>query len=121
MDEGVGFSQGDSPPWHIGGGLVHHANAVNDGAHTETESTTSAVRGDMGEVGLRVKGYSLVSRIIANHVTFAAVDAHVFIDQSHHLLGVVQVVVCPNARKGTAYHILQGSMYTSVNYWCTPQ
>ena len=33
MDEGVGFSQGDSPPWHIGGGLVHHANAVNDG-HT---------------------------------------------------------------------------------------
>lgn len=36
---------------------------------------------------------SLVSGVIAGHVAFAAVDAHLGVDQGHHVLAVVQVVV----------------------------
>ena len=61
----------------------------------------------MGEVGLGVKGYRLVARVVADHVTLAAVDAHVFIDESHHLLHVVEVVVRTDARQSLAQHVLR--------------
>ena len=60
----------------------------------------------MGEMGLWVKGDSLVARIIAHHVAFATVDAHVFVNHRHRLLRVVQVIVGPDSWEGLAYHLL---------------
>ena len=54
-------SQGDPPPWDIGGSPVDHADAVDDGTHAHTQSTPGTVWRDGGEVGLWVKGDSLVA------------------------------------------------------------
>lgn len=55
---------------------------------------------------LRVEGDGLVAGIVADHVAFSTVDTHVFVDDSHHLLCVIQGVVGTYARKGLANHIL---------------
>ena len=69
----------------------------------------------MGEVGLRVKGDSLVARIVAHHVAFATVDAHVLVDHRHRLLRVVQVIVGPDTWKGLAYHLLHRKYHPVCN------
>jgi len=38
---------------------------------------TCTIFRDLGKVSFRVKGYRLVSRIIAGHITFPTVDTHV--------------------------------------------
>ena len=58
-------------------------------------------------MGLGVKGYCLVAGVIADHVTLATVDAHVLVNDGHHLLGVVQGVIGSNTRQGLAYHVLR--------------
>ena len=60
----------------------------------------------MGEVCLGVKGDGLVAGVVADHVALAAVDAHVLVNQRHHLLSVVQLIVGSDVRKGRPYHVL---------------
>ena len=61
----------------------------------------------MGEVRLGVKGDGLVAGVVADHVALSAVDAHVLVDQCHHLLRVVQLIVGSDVRQSLPYHILK--------------
>ena len=61
----------------------------------------------MGEVRLGVKGDGLVARVVADHVALSAVDAHVLVDQRHHLFCVVQLIVGSDVRQSLPYHILK--------------
>ena len=45
----------ESPDRGVGGGAGGHTDAVNDGAHTHTQSAARAVLGHMWEVCLRIK------------------------------------------------------------------
>jgi hypothetical protein len=58
-------------------------------------------------VRLGVKGDGLVARVVAHQVALATVDAHVLVNERHHLLCVVQRVVVSDARQGLANHILE--------------
>ena len=107
-------SQGDPPPWDIGGSPVDHVDAVDDGTHAHTQSTPGTVWRDGGEVGLRVKGDSLVAWIIAHHIALATVDAHVLVNHGHGLLRVVQVIIGPNTWESLAYHLLQSKKPPSI-------
>ena len=89
-------------------GLLLHAYAVDDGTHTETQIAAGAVVGDVGQMGLGVKGDGLVARVVAHHVALATVDAHVLVDDGHHLLPVVKVIVGPDTRQRLANHVLGG-------------
>ena len=60
----------------------------------------------MREVRLGVKGDGLVARVVTDHVALPAIDAHVFVDQRHNLLLVVQLIVLPNSRESLPYHVL---------------
>ena len=63
----------------------------------------------MGEVCLLIEGDGLVARVVADHVALATVDTHVVVDHSDHLLGVVKVVVCADARQCLTNHVLEGN------------
>ena len=106
MNEGVGQAEGNSPLRHVWVWLVDHSDAINDWADRETQCAPRAVTGDVGQVGLGVKGYRLVARIIADHVALSTVDAHVFVDDCDDLLCVVHVAIGTNHWQGTTYHIL---------------
>lgn len=54
-----------------------------------------------------IKCDGLVTRIVAGHVTFAAINAHFFIDNCNCLLFVIQLTVRTNCAQGTSYHILK--------------
>ena len=58
---------------------------------------------------LLIEGDGLVARVIADHVALATVDTHVLVDHSDHLLGVVKVVVCADARQRLTNHVLEGN------------
>ena len=60
----------------------------------------------MGEVCLGVKGDSLVTRVIAYHVALATINAHVLVDNSNHLLGVVKVTIGSDIGKRLSNHVL---------------
>ena len=87
-------------------GAWPHLDAVYDGTDAQTERAASAVLGDAGEVRLLVERDGLVAGVIADHVALATVDAHVFIDDGHHLLAVVQVVVGSDAWQRFTYYVL---------------
>ena len=71
---------------------VHHLDAVDDGADGEAECAAGAgVDLDGGHVSLCVELDGLVAGVVARHVALAAVDAHVGVDQGHHVLSVIQV------------------------------
>ena len=61
----------------------------------------------MGEVRLGVKGDGLVAGVVADHVALSTVDAHVLVDQCHHLFRVVQLIVGSDVRQSLPYHILK--------------
>ena len=100
-------AKGEAPVWCIGRGPWYHLDAVNDGTHTDTECAPSAVGSNVREVGFRVERDGLVSAVVAGHVALSTVDTHVLINQSHHLLLVVQVTICPNQRYSFSNHILR--------------
>ena len=58
---------------------------------------------------LLIEGDGLVARVVADHVALATVDTHVLVDHSDHLLGVVKVVVCADARQCLTNHVLEGN------------
>ena len=71
---------------------VHHLDAVDDGADGEAERAAGAGVGlDCGDVRLCVELDGLVAGVVAGHVALAAVDAHVGVDQGHHVLSVGKV------------------------------
>ena len=49
----------------------------------------------------------LIAGVITDHVALATVDAHIFIDDGHCLLGVVQLLVVPDTRKSQPHHVLE--------------
>ncbi len=107
MDECVGLPQRDSPSGYVRAvRLVHHADAVDDRADRHAQRTPGTVRRHVGKMRLGVKGDRLVARVVADHVALATVDAHVLVDDGHHLLRVVQLTVGPDGRQGSANHIL---------------
>ena len=106
LDQGIALTEGNPPARFVRVVLLHHGDAVNDRTHTQTQGTPGTIRGHCREVGLGVKGYRLVARVITDHVTFAAVDAHVFVDDCNHLLSVVQIIVCTDTREGQSHLVL---------------
>lgn len=74
----------------------YHLDAVYDWTDAEAERTASAAVSHKRQVGLWIKCYGLVSRVITGHVTFPTVDAHVLIYQSLDLLFVVEFLVRTN-------------------------
>ena len=107
FDERVGLAQGNPPAWLVRPvGLIHHLNAVDDRTHTHAEGAPRTVRGHMREVCLGVKGDGLVARVVADHVALSTVDAHVLVDQRHHLLSVVQLIVGSDVWQSLSYHVL---------------
>ena len=60
----------------------------------------------MRQVGLGIKGNGLITTVITGHVALAAVNAQVFINQSHNLLPVIQVTISSNTTKGCTNDIL---------------
>ena len=110
--ECVGAPHGDSPPWLIlSFGSPLHNDAVNDGTHAHTQRATCAILRHMWEMSFLAKGDGLVAGVIADHVALSTVDAHVFVDNGNHLLGVVQRVVGTYARESLTDQIL-GKMQT---------
>ena len=96
IDQGVALTEGNPLARFVWVVLLHNGDAVNDRTHTQTQGTPGTIRGHLREVGLRVKGYRLIARVVTeltDHVTFATVDAHVFVDDCNHLLSVVQIIV----------------------------
>ncbi len=106
FDESVALAEGNSPTRLVRLLLLHHGDTVDDRAHTQTQCTPSAVRRDRREMGLGVKGDCLVAGIVADHVAFTTVDAHVFIDEGNHLLSVVQVAVGSDTRESKPHLLL---------------
>ena len=106
INQGVGLSKGDAPARLVLVRPLHHSNTINDRTHANAQRTPGAVGRDIREVCLRVKGYCLVAGVIAHHVTLSAIDAHVFIYDGDHLLGIVQIVVGSDTRESTPYHVL---------------
>ena len=100
------YPQGQSSSWLIGRGPGYHLDAVNDRTDTDTQCTPSTILGDMREVGRGVKGDRLVAGVVTRHVTLAAIDAHVFVNNGHNLFGVIQVIVSSNPRQCLPYHVL---------------
>lgn len=98
--------QGDSPVGGIGTIPFDHLDAVDDGADAGAERTAGAVLGHTGKMGLGVKGDRLVAAVVAGHVALAAVDAHLLVDERHHLFSVVQVAVGADAVQCLAYDFL---------------
>lgn len=102
-------TDGDAPLWHVGRLPGHHLDAVYDWTHAEAQSAAGAAVRHQGEVSLWVeldgldkqeeamvtwlqpetKGNALewqtdrqtdlISRVIAGHVTFTAVDTHLLV------------------------------------------
>ena len=106
LDQGVALTKGNPPARFVWVVLLYHGDAVNDRTHTQTQGTPGTVRGHRREVGLGVKGYRLVARVVTDHVTFATVDAHVFVDDCNHLLSVVQIIVGTDSREGQSHLVL---------------
>ena len=79
-------TEGNSPFGDIGFGCFDHSDAVYDGTDGDAEAAAGAVGRNMGEVCPGVKGDGLVARVVAGHVALAAVDAHVFVYDGHHLV-----------------------------------
>ena len=106
--DGVGVSHGDSPARLVlARGAWLHLDAVDDGAHTHAQSAACAVLRHAGEVCLGVEGDGLVAGVIADHVALATVHTHVLVDHRHHLLRVVEAVVCSNSRQRLTDDILE--------------
>jgi len=59
-------------------------------------------------VCLLVERDGLVAGVVADHVALAAVDTHVLINDRHHLLTVVKVVVGSDVWQRLTYYILGG-------------
>lgn len=89
-------TDGYTPLGCIGCVPVNHLDAVYDWTDTEAQGAAGAAICHKWEVGLWVKCYGLISRIIAGHVTFATVDTHLFIYEGLDLLYVVKFLVCSN-------------------------
>ena len=99
-------SQGQSSSWLIGRGPGYHLDTVNNGTNTDTQCTPGTILGDVRKMCRGVKGDGLVTGVITRHVTFATIDAHVFINDGHHLFSVVQVIISSYPRQCLPYHIL---------------
>ena len=106
LGQGIALPEGNPPTRLVRVVLLHHGDAVNDRTHTQTQGTPGTVRGHLREVGLGVKGYRLIARVITDHVTFATVDAHVFINDCNHLLSVVQIIIGTDTREGQSHLVL---------------
>ena len=117
LDQGIALTEGNPPARFVQVVLLHHGDAVNDRTHTQTQGTPGTVRGHRGEVGLGVKGYRLVARVVTDHVTFATVDAHVFVDDCNHLLSVVQIIVGTDTREGQSHLVLCVCVCVCVGGW----
>ena len=61
VDQGVGLSQGDSPPRLVRPLLGGHPDTVDDGTDADAQSAARTVGGHTGEVCLGVKGDCLVA------------------------------------------------------------
>ena len=57
----------------------------------------------------------LVSRVIAGHVAFATVDAHVLVYQSLHLLLIVELMVGPDVLQSPTNYILSLKVHTHTH------
>ena len=86
--------------------LVACLDALDDGTDGVAEGAASArVLVHLRQVGFLIERYRLVSRVVARHVTFPAVDAHLRVDESDHMLLVVKVVVRPDPVQGRPDHL----------------
>ena len=102
-------SQGYPPLWLVRLllGPGHHLDAVDDWTHAQTQSAARAVAGHSRQVRLGVEHDRLVARVVADHIALATIDAHVLIDDGHHLILVVQLSVRANGGHCLSNHVLQ--------------
>lgn len=98
--------QGQPSPGLIRGGPGNHEDAVDDGADAEAQGAARAAVGDRGQVGFGIELDSLVAGIITGHVTFATVDTHFLVNQSHNLLCVAELTICSNILQCFSNYIL---------------
>lgn len=80
-----GGGDGDATVGDVGDFPGDHGDTVNDGADTGTQSTSSTVVGDGGDVGVGIEVDGLVSTVVTGHVALATVDAHLVVHQGNHL------------------------------------
>lgn len=59
----------------------HHANAVDDWTHGQTQIASRAIIGDIGQVRFGIEFDGLIARVSARHVALAAVDAEVLLNK----------------------------------------
>ena len=79
---------------------------TNNRTNWKAQSTSSTVLSHMRQVGLGIKGNGLITTVITGHVALAAVNAQVFVNQSHNLLPVIQVTISSNTSQGCTNDIL---------------
>ena len=71
---------------YVRGSAVHHGDAIRYWADGKAESTASAVGfSHFRQMCHRIKVDSLVARVIACHIAFAAVDAPLSVHICYHL------------------------------------
>lgn len=92
--------------WDVRAVTFNHLNAVHHRANRDAERAAGAILRDFWNVCLLVKGDGLVARVVTGHVTLAAVDAQVWVDNSDHLLALRQLVPPSNLAKGSANHLV---------------
>ena len=78
-----------------------------DWTDTDAQRAARAVTSHVRQMSFWIKCDRLVSGIITSHVTLSAVDTHLFINQCHDLLAVVQLSVRSNSRKSAANNFLE--------------
>ena len=67
----------------------NHLDALDNGAHRVAQRASRAVLVlHEGQVGVLVELDGLIAGVVASHVTLAAVNAHLWVDQSHNVLPI---------------------------------
>ena len=95
-----------TPSRLVGRRSLYHFDAVDDGTHADAQRAARAIVGDVRQVTFGVERDCLIAGIVAGHVAFAAIDAHLFVDESDGLLRIVEIVVRSNEGQSTSNDIL---------------